>query len=155
MRQSLRTAAGLGAVTGLRSMQGLAWTSHELADRRMGRGATELQQWLAADTVSIVLAGLALGELVADKLPVVPARVTPAPLVGRAVMGGVVGAAVGGRDDAWLCAAIGAGAAVLASYAGWLFRSEAARATRLPDPVLAIAEDTVAVLGARSLVERL
>lgn len=155
MNESLLTAAGLGAVSGLRSMQGVAWVSQELAGRRFHFRATRLQRWLAEDTVSVVLAGLAVGEVVADKLPNVPPRIAPGPLLGRAALGAVVGAVAGGREQAIPGAAIGAGAAVLAAFAGWFLRSELSRARMLPDPALALVEDALAVVGARAMARRL
>lgn len=155
MNDSLITAAGLGAVTGLRSMQGLVWTSRELTGRRVPFRATRLRKWLADETVSTVLSGLAVGELVADKLPGVPSRIAPGPLLGRAALGALVGALAAGRKGQAAGAAVGAVAAVAAAFAGWFLRSEAARATSLPDPSLALAEDAVAVVAARKLAQRL
>ena len=151
MKDSVLMAAGLGGVTGMRSFQGLAWLSREYTDRRVPLRATALRRWLADDTVSVVLSGLALGELVADKVPGVPARIQPGPLMGRAAIGGLVGALVVGRKDRALGAAVGAGAAIVASFGGWLLRTEGARQTGLPDVVLALAEDAGAVVAARSL----
>lgn len=149
MNDSLLTAAGLGAVTGLRSLQGLAWTSRELAGRRTRRRATRLERWLADDTVATILAGLAVGELVADKLPGVPARITPGPLLARAVIGALVGSVAAGRRDAAVGAAVGAAAAAAGAFTGWFLRTEIRRVTTLPDPAVAVVEDAAAVLGAR------
>ena len=154
MNDSMVTAAGLGAVTGLRSFQSVAWLSREYAHGRVPMGATALRRWLADDTVCTVVAALSVGELVADKVPGVPARIQPAPLMGRAAIGGAVGALVSGRDDRVLGAAVGAAAAIAASFGGWFLRTEAARRTRLPDAVFAVIEDAAAVIGARLLAER-
>lgn len=153
MSYDLLAAAGLGAATGLRSTTGLAMASLELADR--GRVGDRLRGWLADDTVSYVLTGLAIGEIVADKLPGIPDRVDPAPLAARGVLGAAVGALAGG-EDRWVAgAAIGATAAVTSAWIGWSVRKEAGWATGLPDGILGVLEDALAVAigrgGARQL----
>lgn len=154
MNQSLITAAGLGAVTGLRSMMGVAWTARALAGRRRRRAST-LERALAHDAVATALAGLAVGEIVVDKAPGIPARVTPGPLLARAALGALVGAVAGGREDAAAGALVGGSAAVGAAFAGWMFRTGIGPVTRLPDAALAAAEDAVALLGGRAMAERL
>lgn len=154
--ERLGTAAGLGAVTGMRSMMGLAALSRDLSDRsRLPRRATSLEHWLAEDLVAITLSALALGELVADKLPAAPDRTETGALLGRGAIGGLLGAIAAGPDDRALGAAVGAAAALAASYAAWFLRREAGRATLVPDPVLALAEDAMAITAARELAKEL
>lgn len=141
-------AAGLGAATGLRSFMGLAMASRELVDRPAG-DMDALRRRLAGDTASYALSALAIGELVADKMPNVPNRVDTLPLAGRGVIGAAVGAMAAG-EDRWLAGAvIGAVAAVTSAWIGWAVRKEAGWATGLPDPVLAVVEDAVAFGTAR------
>ena len=154
MTNRLLAAAGLGAVTGLRSFTGLAVASHELADRPAGE-ADGLRRWLADDTVSYVLAGLAIGEIVGDKLGVFPDRVEPAYLPGKALYGAAVGAMAAGRRWWPVGAAIGAAAALGAAWVGFSVRKEAGWATGLPDPIIAVAEDAIAVAGARGAARQL
>lgn len=154
MNDWIGTAAGLGAVTGLRSMTGLAMVSRELSDRRrLPRHASRLEEWLAEDMVAVALSGLALGEMVADKLPGIPDRIAPAPLFGRGLIGAVLGALVAGPDDRALGAAVGAGAALAGSWLGWLLRAELGRVLPLPNMAVALAEDAMAVAAARELVD--
>jgi uncharacterized membrane protein len=100
---------------------------------------------------------LALGELVADKLPVTPNRTAAGPLVGRALMGGLSGAAVcsAKRRSVSLGAFIGATAAIAAAYGAYEFRKGIGRKTHLPDAVIAIAEDVVVGCLGAALVSRL
>jgi uncharacterized membrane protein len=151
MNQDLTVAAGLGAVTGLRSMTGLAVLSRTYADRRVPWRASRLREWLARDAVANTVIALALGELVADKLPGVPDRIAPGPLFGRGLIGAVLGALVAGADQRAAGAAAGAATAIVAAYLGWFARREAGRATFLPDPVVALVEDGLAVTAAREL----
>ncbi|MFW5951571.1 MAG: DUF4126 domain-containing protein [Gemmatimonadota bacterium] len=156
MNEKLVTAAGLGTVTGLRSMTGLAMVSRELSDRRrLPRGASRLEEWLAEDLVAVTLSALALGEIVADKLPGVPDRIAPGALFGRGLIGGLVGAIAAGADHRAAGAAIGTAAAVCAAYLGWFLRQEAGRATMLPDAAVALVEDAVALASARELAREL
>lgn len=155
-REQLGTAAGLGAVTGMRSLMGLAMVSRELSDRRrLPRHAGRLEEWLAEDLVAVALSGLALGELVVDKVPGVPDRVNPGSLLGRGVVGGLLGAIAAGADDRALGTAVGVAAALGASFAAWFVRREVSRVTLLPDAALALAEDAVAVAAARELAREL
>lgn len=156
MTHWIGTAAGLGAVSGMRSMTGLAMLSRELADRRrLPRNASQLQKWLADDTVAVTLSALALGEMVADKLPGIPDRISPGPLFGRALVGGIVGAAVADADQRPAGVLVGAAAAIAASWTAWFLRREAHRATMLPDAALALAEDAMAVTAAREVLKEL
>lgn len=146
----------LGGVTGLRSLTPLAMVSRELSDRRrLPRHASRLEEWLARDTVAITLSALALGEIVADKLPGLPDRISPGPLFGRGLLGGVLGAIAAGPDDRALGALIGTAAAVAGAYKGWFLRRETVRATMLPDAAVAIAEDAFAIAATREVVGEL
>jgi uncharacterized membrane protein len=156
MNDSLRIAAGLGAVTGLRSMTGVAALSRGLADRWwLGRHATRLERWLAGDAVATTTAVLAAGELIADKLPGIPDRTEPGPLLGRTAIGATLGALVAGPDDRLVGGLVGGAAAALATYLGWFLRREAGRSTLLPDPLIAVAEDALAVITAVRLVDEI
>jgi uncharacterized membrane protein len=118
--------------------------------RTLARGPAPRQspgRQLANPAVAKVLSVLALGELVADKLPGVPNRNAPLPLLGRAVSGALVGAAAGAVDRGGRAAhgAIGAIAAVLATEATYRARRQVGERTGLPNAVLGVMED-VAVL---------
>jgi uncharacterized membrane protein len=152
MMRSTGTAAGLGVVSGLRSMQALAWVSRTLSGMPQRRRTRGLERILANDAVAAFLAMAAAGELAVDKHPSAPDRTRPDALLARAVAGAVVGSVAAGRDREVLGALTGAGSAVVGAYAGWFLRRESARITRLPDTVLAVAEDALAVSLARRLV---
>lgn len=155
MNGSLGTAAGLGAVSGLRTLAGVALLARELSGRKLPRKAGRLERWLAEPGVANALTVAAAGELLFDKLPGIPDRIQPAPLAGRVIMGALAGAVVADRERRALGAAFGAGAALAAAFTGWFLRREAARATMLPDAAVAIAEDAMAVAAARELTAQL
>jgi uncharacterized membrane protein len=152
VKRSLGTAAGLGLVTGLRTLQGLAWVSRHLSHRRLSGDAMTVERWLAGDRVAAGLAVVASLELAGDKHPRAPDRIRPSALFGRVVAGSLVGAIAAGRDRAAAGAALGAAGAVAGAFTGWYLRREAGRVTFLPDVGIALAEDALAVALARRLV---
>lgn len=101
-----------------------------------------------------ILSVLAIGELVADKLPMIPKRTAPAPLMARVVTGGLCGAC--------LCAAIGksllAGTllggigGIAGAFLGYGIRR--CLDLHIKDLLVAVCEDLVAVGLALFLVSR-
>ncbi len=146
-------ALGLGAISGLRSMSGPALLSRAAARDRLSLEGTRLS-FLGSPRVSKTLLVMALGELVVDKLPATPSRTALPPLLGRAAMGALVGAAVfasDGRREA-AGATLGSSAAVVAAFAGERLRVLAGGITGLPDPVVALAGDAIVLLGGLRLL---
>jgi uncharacterized membrane protein len=80
-------------------------------------------------------------ELVVDKLPAATNRFSPLPLGGRVAAGASSGGAIAGPAGI----AAGAAGAFAGSYATWQARRLAVEATGLPDPVVAVAEDLLAL----------
>ena len=105
-------------------------------------------------TFAVAISILALLELVGDKLPKTPARITVMPLVARFVTGGIAAAAMAfsaGRP--WLHGLLlGPVGAMIGAFAGYHARRSLVSAMRLPDLVVALAEDFVAVGGTLFLV---
>jgi uncharacterized membrane protein len=130
----------LGVVTGLRSSVGPAVLSTALRRERDPDRVDRLLSGPAALTASAVSV---VFELVADKLPVTPGRLSPGPLAVRLAAGAAVGGLVL-RPRVALGAVLGAAGAGLGSVAGQRFREAAARRSSLPDPVWALAEDAAA-----------
>jgi uncharacterized membrane protein len=149
-------AAVIGSLAGIRSMSapaivGTLSRKNVLAD--VGGALAVVSKPRFAPTMSL----LAFGELVADKLPIVPNRTSVGPLVGRALTGGVSGAVIcaSKRQSAWLGALIGASAAIGAAYGAYHLRKRVSKGLHVPDAVVALAEDAlVGVVGAQ-LVSRL
>jgi uncharacterized membrane protein len=118
-----------------------------------GPAALALTAPAARPALRAAFAAAALGELVVDKLPGTPARVAPAPLVGRLVTGAVVAAVLAHREvrPALPAALVGAAAAAAGSVAGWAWRTRTAGA--VPPWSGAVAEDalvlTLAALATR------
>ncbi|WIB00063.1 DUF4126 family protein [Curtobacterium sp. MCBA15_012] len=141
----VRTLA-LGVLSGGRSSTPLA----VLALNHDNKSLTgSWQQWKAFSTPlgRGLLVASAIGELIGDKSPKAPNRISPMGLVGRIGAGAFAGAALGttGRRDLRLEGAIlGGVGAVVGSFVGWAAR-KVLSGTGLPDPVGALAEDAVVI----------
>lgn len=116
----------LGAVAGARSLTPLAAVSLAARRGRLPRdnGASSL---LAATPVVAVVSALAAGELAGDKMPTAPDRIVAPGIAARLVTGAIAGAAVAPREQRVLAGALGATAAVAASYLTFHLRMRALR----------------------------
>jgi uncharacterized membrane protein len=85
-----------------------------------------------------------VGEVIGDKTPAVTDRTAPPALAGRVVSGAYTGGVIGGPGGAAIAALI-AGTGTFATYR---VRAEIVRRSGLPDPVVAVAEDVVALVAA-------
>ena len=111
--------------------------------------------FMGSTTAVAIFSVLAIGELIADKLPMMSKRTAPAPLIARIVTGGLCGAC--------LCAATGqslfAGAllggigGIVGAFLGYNIRRRLD--LHIKDLVVAVCEDVVAVGLALFLVSRL
>lgn len=88
--------------------------------------------------IAVLLAGA--GELVMDKLPVVPSRTGLPALLGRIGAGAYTGADLAGVPGA----ATASVAAAAGTYATWRARGLVVERTGLPDPLVALGEDIIA-----------
>ena len=148
-------ALGIGVIAGLRSLTApaaVAWSAHlNLMDLRGSR----LSFLGSSVTVGIVTL-LAIGELVADKLPTTPSRTSAFPLIARIVTGGLCGAAIcaAGAAPIGVGTALGAVGGIIGAYAGFFTRHALVQNTKLPDRMVAVAEDLIAMGGALLIVSR-
>lgn len=154
-RHTLALSVGFGAVTGMRSMSGLAFMSRHLSENT-GRGARSATlSLLGSRAVSHVITAMAAGEMAADKLPTIPSRTEPAPLIGRAVLGALTGFTVAeyraGNKAAG--AILGALSAVATSFLFARIRKEMAERTSIPDWIVAGMEDALVLKGGSNLAE--
>ena len=139
----------LGLVTGMRSMTAMAvlcWFAYKGDLSLDGTWAA----WAAKLVTAIVFTILALGELVADKLPKTPNRTAPGPLIGRVIFGGLVGSivAAGLNGSEFEGAILGIGGALIGAFGGFLIRREIVLRTGYKDWRVALAEDASAIFFA-------
>ena len=99
---------------------------------------------------------LALGELAADKWAKIPNRTSILPLITRVLTGGLAGACVaaGAGESAWLGAALGALGGIAGAFGGYHARKRLVLALRVPDFIIAVLEDLVAIAGCVWIVSR-
>jgi uncharacterized membrane protein len=137
---------GLGAIAGMRSMSAPMLVMRYLA----GGGRARLLNWPGMPLLVGLFTLAALSEMVIDKLPFVPNRTEPGPVVGRVISGMFVGALLataGGRSRV-TGALVGGLAAFLSTHGFYRLRRWIVRKSHLPDPLIAVAEDAFAqVLG--------
>jgi uncharacterized membrane protein len=136
----------LGVTTGLRSMTPMAvlcWFAYV--------GYLPVEDTWAAWTgklwVAILFTVLAVGELVADKLPRTPDRTSAGPLVWRVILGGLAGAIAatamyGPGLEGVLLGVVGA---LLGAFAGFMIRRDLVEKIGCPDWKIAVAEDLIAI----------
>jgi len=138
----------LGCVDGLRSLTPPAlvcWAAHL---GWLHFDGTRLA-FINRPTTLIVFTLLALGELIADKLPNTPARTAPLGLSARIVFGGACGLALATSAGISLSlsvvlAAIGA---VAGAFGGYHSRRFVVVKAHVPDLIVAVAEDLIAIGG--------
>jgi uncharacterized membrane protein len=143
----------VGVIAGLRSMTApaaVAWGA------RLGRLQLDgsALAFLGSAVAAWLLTALALGELVADKLPKTPSRTQPGPFIARILTGALSGAALtaGTGSSVAAGALLGALGAVAGTLGGYQLRTRLVPALKVPDYVVALAEDVVAVGGAALIV---
>lgn len=143
----------IGVVAGLRSMTApaaVAWGGHL---GRLHLGGTALGV-LGSAVAAWVLTAFALAELVADKLPSTPSRTRPGPFAARILTGALSGAAITVGTGGTLAAGalFGALGGVAGTLGGYAARTRLVPALGVPDYVVALLEDVIAVAGAALIV---
>jgi uncharacterized membrane protein len=128
--QRLGGAVLLGAVCGMRTCTGPA--------------ALALRGRVDGKPARLLLTAAAAGEAIGDKTPVVPARTSRPSIGARVLSGALCGRVLGGAPGA----AAGAVGALAGTFGAYYARATLTRLTGLPDPLLGVAEDAVAVFAA-------
>lgn len=146
----------IGIVTGLRSLTGPAVTSWAAHLGWLSLIGTPLRFMSSIVTVTIFTL-LAVLELIGDQLPSTPARTAPVGLSARVVMGGLCGATVGvaGGEPMVLGIALGVIGAIVGAYGGYQARIRLGKALGVPDFVIAVIEDLVAIGGGLLVLSRI
>lgn len=146
-------AFGIGIVAGLRSLTApavVAWGAH--------LGWLNLQgsplPFMGSTTAVAIFSVLAVGELIADKLPKMGKRTEPAPLVARIITGALCGACFCAAAGKSLLAGavLGGISGVIGAFLGYGIRKRLD--VHIKDLVVAVCEDVVAVGLAFFLVSR-
>jgi uncharacterized membrane protein len=146
-------ALGIGVVAGLRSLTApavVAWSAHLSWLNLHGSPLAFMGSTTAVGIFSV----LAIGELVADKMPMIPKRTAPAPLMARIITGGLGGACLCASAGQSLIvgAFVGGMGAVVGAFLGYGIRKRLD--LHIKDLLVAVCEDVVAVGLAFFLVSR-
>jgi uncharacterized membrane protein len=139
----------LGVTTGLRSMTPMAvicWFAHLGYLPVEGTWAS----WTAGTAAVAIFTVLAVGELIADKLPRTPNRTAVGPLVWRLILGGLAGAIAatslqGPGIEGVLLSVVGA---LAGAFAGFMVRRKLVEQIDCADWKIAVVEDLIAIFGA-------
>jgi uncharacterized membrane protein len=144
----------IGVIAGLRSMTAPAAVSWAA---RLGWLHVE-NTWLAFlgyAAAPYIVSVLAIGELIADKLPKTPSRKSPPGFIGRILTGGLSGAAIGATGASWAVGlAAGIAGAIVGTLGGYEFRVRLVKAIGGNDLPIALLEDVVAIGAAFFIVSR-
>jgi uncharacterized membrane protein len=151
----LLLALGIGFVAGLRSLTApavVAWAAHLGWINLHGSPLAFMGTTWPVGIFTV----LAVVELIADQLPNTPARTAAVGLSARIVTGALTGAclAVAGGATPWIGVLAGAVGAIAGAFGGYHARVGLDRALRVPDFVIAIPEDLVAIGLGLLLVSR-
>jgi uncharacterized membrane protein len=138
----------LGFATGLRTMTPMAvlcWFAYEHQLPIHHSWAF----WCTRLVTAVIFSVLAVGELIGDKLPQTPSRISPFPLIARLAFGGLVGAiaATGLHGSAVEGVLLGAIGALAGSFIGFHLRTRLRPRFNCPDLPLALAEDALAIVA--------
>lgn len=99
---------------------------------------------------------LALGELIADKMPGTPSRTSLVPLLARILMGGLCGASLcaSANQSLLIGALLGGTGAVIGAFGGYEIRRRLVGKLNAKDIFIAVPEDLIAIALACFLVSR-
>jgi uncharacterized membrane protein len=153
--QVLLLAFFIGVVAGLRSLTApavVAWAAHR---NWLNLHHTSLS-FMGSTAAVAIFTLLAVAELVADKLPSTPSRLKPPGLIARIVLGGLSGASVAlaGAQSIALGAVLGLAGGIAGAFAGHEVRARLVKSLKVPDLVIALLEDAVAIAGGFFIVSR-
>jgi uncharacterized membrane protein len=138
----------LGCVDGLRSLTAPAlvcWAAHlgwlHLAGTRLA--------FINHRSTLIIFTLLAIVELILDKLPNTPARTAPLGLIARICFGGAsgLGLATSAGTSLSFSVLLASTGALVGAFVGYRSRRLIVTEAHVPDLVVAVAEDVIAIAG--------
>jgi uncharacterized membrane protein len=146
MNSELASAVAVGAVSGMRTFLVPALVSHAAGrDRRGSPFRSHSPRWMRSPAVIRTLTIAAVGEMIGDKLPFTPDRTVPPSLAARAVSGALTAATLASWDRRPAVPAVLLAAAGAIASAHLMIRLRRSASRQLPDPLVAIAEDFLAL----------
>lgn len=151
----LGLAFAIGLIAGLRSMTAPAVVSWAAQWKWLDLAQSQLALFGSAAAAYILTAG-AVVELIVDKLPKTPRRTEALGLIARLALGGLSGAALcaAANQSAVLGGVLGGVGGVVGGFAGYAARTRLVKSLKVPDLVVALMEDAVAIGGGLFIVSR-
>lgn len=148
-------AFAIGVIAGLRAMTAPAVVSLAAHFKWIDLHDSKLA-FLESIVTTGILCLLAMVELFTDKLPKTPNRTSPVQLAARIITGGFSGAALcaSANQSLLIGAVVGAIGAIVGTFAGYQLRHRLVQQLKVPDFVIAVIEDVVAVGGALLIVSQ-
>jgi uncharacterized membrane protein len=155
MNSALLLALGIGIVAGLRSLLApavVAWAAH--FDWLNLNGSP--LAFMGSRTAVAIFSVLAIGELIADKLPKTSKRTSLVPLLARILTGGLCGACLWAAAGQSLPAGalLGGTGGVIGAFVGYEIRRRVVNNLHIKDLYVAFCEDLFAIALAYFLVWR-
>lgn len=135
-------AVAIGIASGLRAFTPIAFVTWVAVWGWIPLSGSRLA-FLGTTTGALVVSFLALAELIGDKLPFTPSRLSPGPLGGRLLTASLAAAALAiATGQSWIlgviCGAIGS---VGGAFAGFHLRLTIVTRLRMADWIIAVVED--------------
>jgi uncharacterized membrane protein len=151
----LLLAFAIGIVSGMRSLTAPAVTAWAAHRNWLNLAGTRLA-FMGSTAAVAIFTVLAIVELIADKLPSTPSRTAPVGLIARFVSGALSGACVGVSAGQSFApgALLGAAGGLAGAFAGYQWRTHLVEALKVPDFVIALVEDAIAIGGGLFIVSR-
>ncbi|MGB6429919.1 MAG: DUF4126 family protein [Candidatus Acidiferrales bacterium] len=145
----------IGAVSGLRSFTApatVAWGAHL---KWLNLHYTRLA-FMGSTASVVIFTLLAVFELIMDKLPSTPSRLKPRGMFARIILGALSGAclAAAGMQSIALATVLGAVGAVAGAFAGYALRTGLVKALKVPDFVIAVLGDALAIAAGLLIASR-
>jgi uncharacterized membrane protein len=140
--------AMLGFAVGLRTTSPLSWLGEDgLFKTNPGTASSSLLNILQSPTIKTVTRLLAAGELLVDKLPITPSRISPGPLGARLAIGGLIGMMMCRQynQPPLAGAMLGGTSALVSSYVGYFLRKQMSKAGKIPALAWGVTEDMIAL----------
>lgn len=140
-------ALQIGVIAGMRTMAAPALVSYKLSHMETDPLPDSKFNFLTSRTTAKILARMAGGELIVDKLPRTSSRLKQPQIWGRIASGAFAAAVLTEADgnSASAGAALGALGAVAGAFAFYHLRHWLTQEKGLPDVGVALAEDALAV----------
>ncbi len=156
MKKFLLKSILIGTIAGMRSMSAPALIGNIVSDKAFFGIGNRRLKFLKNSNVYAAMNVLALGEMLADKLPNAPDRIDAPLLTARAISGAACGAAISmlENENKLTGAIIGGAAAIASTFVFFKLRTKADEILKLPDTAVALAEDAV-VFGVSSQLKKM